>query len=79
MLEISTKISAIGSYVYSIFAKMKEMSAKEAWEHSVDISQTNLLKEDLDIIKDFRKNYVLISLITKLNTITNPANVVIIA
>ena len=56
-IEISNNIKReIGSIFKIAAVKMKETSAKDAWEHSVDISQTNLLKEDLDIIKDFRKN-----------------------
>ena len=35
---------------------MEEVSASDAWAYSVDISQTNLNKRDLDIIKDFRKD-----------------------
>ena len=57
-VEISNNIKReIGSIFKVSAVKMKEMSAKDAWEHSVNISQTNLLKEDLDIIKDFRKNF----------------------
>ena len=57
-VEISNNIKReIGSIFKVAAVKMKEMSAKDAWEHSVDISQTNLLKEDLEIIKDFRKNF----------------------
>ena len=57
-VEISNNIKReIGSIFKVSAVKMKEMSAKDAWEHSVNISQTNLLKEDLDISKDFRKNF----------------------
>ena len=34
---------------------MKGNSAKDAWEYSIDISQTALKQEDLNIIKDFGK------------------------
>lgn len=56
-IEISNNIKReIGSIFKIAAVKMKETSAKEAWEYSIDISQTNLLKEDIDIIKDFREN-----------------------
>lgn len=35
--------------------KMREKSAKEAWEYSIDISQNSLNNEDINIIKDFGK------------------------
>ena len=57
-VEISNNIKReIGSIFKVSAVKMKEMSAKDAWEHSVNISQTNLLKEDLDIIKKKQKNF----------------------
>lgn len=56
-IEISNTIKhEIGSIFKIAAIKMKEVSAEEAWEHSVDISQTNLNQKDLDIIRDFRKN-----------------------
>ena len=56
-MEISNNIKReIGSIFKVAAVKMKDISAKEAWEYSVDISQTTLNKQDLDIIKDFRKN-----------------------
>ena len=56
-IEISNNIKReIGSIFKVAAAKMKDTSAKEAWEYSVNIAQTNLNNQDLDIIKDFRKN-----------------------
>lgn len=45
----------VGSIFKIAGIKMKEFSAKEVWEYSVDISQTALKKDDLNIIKDFGK------------------------
>ena len=56
-IEISNNIRReIGSIFKVAAVKMKDISAKEAWEYSVNISQTSLNNQDLDIIKDFRKN-----------------------
>lgn len=56
-IDISNNIKReIGSIFKVAAVKMQEVSASDAWEYSVDISQTNLNNQDLDIIKDFRKN-----------------------
>lgn len=56
-IDISNNIKReIGSIFKVAAAKMNEVSAKEAWEYSINISQTSLTSEDLDIIRDFRKN-----------------------
>ena len=56
-IDISNNIKReIGSIFKVAAVKMEEVSASDAWAYSVDISQTNLNKRDLDIIKDFRKD-----------------------
>lgn len=56
-IEISNNIKReIGSIFKVAAVKMKETSASEAWEYSVNISQTNLKEEDLNIVRDFREN-----------------------
>ncbi len=56
-IEISNNVKReIGSIFKIAAVKMNDISAKDAWEYSLDISQTNLNNKDLDIIKDFRKN-----------------------
>ena len=55
-IEISNNIKReIGNIFKVASVKMKEVSAQEAWQYSVDISQTNLNKQDIEIIKDFGK------------------------
>lgn len=55
-IEISNNIRReIGSIFKVAAVKMRELSAKEAWEYSVNIAQTSLKEEDLDIIRDFGK------------------------
>lgn len=34
---------------------MQEKPAKEAWEHSIEIAQTDLTSDDINVIKDFGK------------------------
>lgn len=56
-IEISNNVKREIGNIFKIAAvKMKDVSAKESWDYSVDISQTSLSNRDLDIIKDFRKN-----------------------
>ena len=56
-IEISNNIKREIGNIFKVAAvKMKDISAKEAWEYSIGISQTSLNNQDLDIIKDFRKN-----------------------
>lgn len=55
-MDISNNLKQeIGSVFKVAGVKMKEISAKEAWEYSIDISQTALKDEDINIIKDFGK------------------------
>lgn len=56
-IDISNNIKReIGSIFKVAAVKMGEVSASDAWEYSVDISQTNLNNQDLDIVRDFREN-----------------------
>ncbi len=56
-IDISNNIKReIGSIFKVAAIKMKDISAQEAWEYSVDISQTSLNSQDLYIVKDFRQN-----------------------
>ncbi len=55
-VEISNNVKLeIGSIFKVAAVKMKEISAREAWEYAVDISETALTTKDLDIVKDFGK------------------------
>lgn len=55
-IDISNTLKKeIGTIFKVAGIKMKEKSAKEAWEYSIDISQTALNEDDLNIIKDFGK------------------------
>lgn len=55
-IDISNSLKReIGSIFKIAGVKMKEISAKDAWEYSIDISQTALKEEDINIIKDFGK------------------------
>lgn len=54
--EISGKLNSnIGNIFYNASKEMEKTSAGEAWENAIDNSNTNFLKEDIDIIKGLAK------------------------
>ena len=54
--EISSKINSnIGNIFYNASKEMKNKSAGEAWESSVDSAKSDFTKEDIDIIKGLAK------------------------
>lgn len=53
-IEISNNIKTEIGGIFKVAAiKMEKLSAKEAWEDSVNISETSLSSYDLEIIKGF--------------------------
>lgn len=56
-IDISNLVNVeIGSIFKIAGIKLDEMNAKEAWEHSVDISNISLKDKDIEIIRELRKN-----------------------
>ena len=55
-MQISNNVKReIGNIFKIAGVKMQEKSAKEAWEHSIEIAQTDLTIDDINVIKDFGK------------------------
>ncbi len=56
--EINDKIpNSIGQVFFIASKKMKEQSAGDAWIEAINETETNLLKEDIEIIKKLRKTF----------------------
>lgn len=54
--EISNNVNqGVGNIFKVAGVNMQEKSAKEAWEYSIDIAQTDFNNEDINVIKDFGK------------------------
>jgi hypothetical protein len=54
-MDISNLVSTnIGSIFKIAGIKLSEMSVTEAWNYSIDISDIELNKKDLEIIREFR-------------------------
>ncbi len=55
-IEISkTCITGINEIFKNSAYEMKTMTAGEAWEKSLDISKTNLIKDDIEVLKGMAK------------------------
>ena len=53
--DIANKFKgSVGEIFYNTKNKMKLISADEAWEYSIENSNTNMNKEDLSIIKNLK-------------------------
>lgn len=54
--EISQKLdNDIGKIFYNAYKNMENTTAGEAWENAVDASNTNMTKEDIDVVKGLAK------------------------